>query len=270
MMTTMNTARAIPALLLGLAFASRTAFAVEPLAMDPYDYFTQSALVEELWTVSNGPGVNNLDERRTVTNGEFLIDARSWFSASLSLNVKNPAPVTALRSKVEIHGGTARRCDTEGHDPVVVRASVGGRFFNSPGGDVGAFADIEYTSDVTAIAVSKYRVQYCDDPECTTGALIHSGPLGLLTRKFPTATLMVQWDGTANQFVFQLDEQPAEVVPYALDDDLAPLNYDKKGLQVSQKVPACPPGEVPSARLAAIFDDVFVNAGAAPLVPRAE
>jgi hypothetical protein len=168
--------------------------------MEPYDYFTPSSLVEALWTVSNSPGVNNLDERRTVTNGEFLVDARSWFSASLSLNVKNPAPVTALRSTVSIHGGTTRRCNTQGYDPVVVRASVGGRFFHAPGGDVGAFAEIEYTSDATAIAVSKYRVQYCDDPECTTGAIIDSGALGLLTRKFPTATLLVEWDGAANQF----------------------------------------------------------------------
>jgi hypothetical protein len=247
--------------------ASRTAFAV---AMDPYDYFTQSSLNEALWTVSNGPGVNNLDERRTVTNGEFLVDARSWFSASLSLNVKNPAPVMALRSTVSIHGGTTRRCNTQGYGPVVVRASVGGRFFNAPGGDVGAFAEIEYTSDATAIAVSTYRVQYCDDPECTTGAIISSGALGVLTRQFPTATLLVEWDGAANQFTFRLDEQPAEVVPYTIDDDLAPLNRQQKGLQVSQKVPACPPREVPSARLFATFDDVFVNAGAAPFRPQAE
>lgn len=250
-----------------LMLASKTLFAA---AMDPYDYFSQSSLNEALWYVSTGRGVNNLDERRTVTNGELLVDARSWFSASLSFNLKNPVPVTALRSSVSIHAGATRRCNTQGYDPVVVRASVGGRFFNASGRDVGAFADIEYTSDAIAIAVPKYRVQYCDDPECTRGAILYSGALGLLKHKLPTVTLLVEWNGGANEFTFQLDEQPTQVVSYTIDDDLAPLIQQQKGLQVSQRVPECPPREVPSARLFATFDNVFVNAGAAPFPPQPE
>lgn len=272
----MRTGRVCVGVVLVLACAGVTVWArsawaggAEPLQkLVAYDLFTPSSLRPELWTVSrNGGAATNLDERREIILGRLHLDTRSWSPASLSLNVANPAPIHAIRARVGVTHVVTRRCDSTAPGETVVRASVGGRFFHDAAAskDVGAFADVEYSSAALGERSVRYRVQHCDDDECTAGDTLSSGVMGTIDG-VKTMLLSVDWDSAGHRFLFQLETLPLVTAAYERADGTAP-SLDRKGLQVSEQVPACPSGEIAVGRVAALFDDVFVNPSGAPLVP---
>ena len=232
--------------------------------LELYDDFSRNRLHPQLWTDARSGAA--LDERREVRQAVLLLWSRSPKDTSYSLLFKTPAPVTAIRAKLETPRLQQTSCTSAGYPLTRSRVSVGGRFFAStsvsPQKDVGAFADLE-TAQGSATAV-RYRVQYCDDAECVTGTVLHSGSIGTMP-PYDTAQLLVDWDGAVNVFRFQVDSQPLVTVGYSISDS-ATLTIQRKGLQVAHSVPVCPAGQRAEGGVQAYVDDVYVNTGAKPTI----
>ena len=77
------------------------------------------------------------------------------------------------------------------------------------------------------------------------------------------AKLRVQWDRDNHRFIFQRDDNAEVFAPYTVSDS-APPGIQVKLLDALHLVPNCTATPRPMAFIEALFDDVMVNASAAP------
>src|SRR5687767_12649989 len=150
-----------------LSIATLLLLAAAPAAwaqatLELYDDFARNRLHPQLWTDARSGGA--LDERREVSRGTLVLWNRSPKDAGYALLFKAPAPVTAIRAKLETPRYLQKGCASPEYPLTRSRASIGGRFFAStsvsPQKDVGAFAEFEAVQG--AATAVKYRVQFCD------------------------------------------------------------------------------------------------------------
>jgi hypothetical protein len=116
------------------------------------------------------------------------------------------------------------------------------------------------------IVQARALVFYCANRPCTTGTELYRKDLGPVMRG-ERVRLRLQWDRDNHRFIFQRDEAPEVVAPYA-ESDTNPPGSPVKLLNAMLFVPSCAATPRPMAFIDALFDDVMVNESAAPRAER--
>jgi hypothetical protein len=190
----------------------------------------------------------------------------------LNLLFTNPTTVMAIEATVRVHKIEATSCPSN-PDPTQARAQITGVFFNTgpqtPGSavnDVRAAIFVRHLStDPPDVLEVVSVVARCTDPFCrpSLDEVIDLDILGPINRE-EEARLLVQWDPANDRFLFQRDDRPPVISPYAPLPDTAPPSLPFKVLHVAHVVANCTAEPRPRSFMEAFFDDVFVNASAAP------
>jgi hypothetical protein len=247
----------------------------------PYDDFNATLLDPNKWfgLEFGGAGTEALrqvqDQRlRLVYRGYGQTDADHGRQRNeLLLVVRNPAAVTAMQATVQVDELAATGCPSN-PDAALAMAILAGRFFNiatpTPGSgehDVIAHIGVRRMStappDVLQVASS---VIHCRDAHCMDSQPLHFRDLGPVTRG-ERVKLRLQWDRDQHRFVFQRDDAPEVLAPYAVSDT-APPGIQAKLLDAIHLLPNCTAAPRPMAVIEAWFDDVMVNESAAPRAER--
>jgi hypothetical protein len=122
------------------------------------------------------------------------------------------------------------------------------------------------TTDLPEVFQVRLVVFYCANRLCTEGVQLHRRDLGPVTRG-EIVRLRVQWDRDNHRLIFQRDDAPEVFAPYGVSDT-DPPGIAVKMLTTILVVPRCTATPRPMAYIEAWFDDVMVNASAAPRAER--
>jgi hypothetical protein len=274
----MNTALQCAVMLL-LVLIGVPGYAAERLV--PYDDFNATHIDPDRWfgLEFGGAGTEAIrqiqDQRlRLVYRGYGQTDADYGRQRNeLLLVIRNPAAVTAMQATVQVDELVATGCSSN-PDAALAMALLAGRFFNiatpTPGSgehDVIASIGVRRLStappDVLWVASS---VIHCVDARCMDTQNLHFRDLGRVKRG-ERVRLRMQWDRDRHQFVFQRDDDPEVVAPYAVSDT-APPGIAAKLLDAIHLLPNCMATPRSMAVIEAWFDDVRVNESAAPRTER--
>jgi hypothetical protein len=260
-------------------------YTVEPLA--PYDDFNATHLNPDKWfggeyspafPSASTEAIRQLQDHRLrlVYRSYGQTDADSGrLRSELVLMFRDPAAVTAIQAAVQVTDVATTGCPGN-PERTVAWANLGGRFFGSaastPEGEVRdmvafiGIIQVSGTTDLPEIFQARAVVFYCANRPCTAGMELHRRDLGPVTRG-EVVRLRVQWDRDNHRFIFQRDDAPEVFAPYAVSDT-APPGIAVKLLDAMLFVPKCTAMPRPMAFIDAWFDDVMVNASAAPRAKR--
>jgi hypothetical protein len=269
------------AVMLFVVLSGVPGYALERLVL--YDDFNAAHIDPDKWfgVESGGPGteaIRQLQDQRLsqVYRGYGKTDSDSGRSRNeLLLIFRNSAAVTAIQATVQVADVAATGCSSN-PEATEAMAMLGGLFFNTaapvPGStenDVVAGIGILRASGATDppdVLRAVSFVLHCMNADCTTDSALHSKDLGPVKRG-AIAGLRVQWDRDTHRFIFQRDDNPEVVAPYTVSDT-APPGLQVNILDAVHLVPNCTASPRPVAFIEAFFDDVMVNASAAPYAER--
>jgi hypothetical protein len=261
--------------LLSALLASASATALEPLVL--YDDFNAKSLDAGKWLGQQSGTL--LDIAREIHGNRLRLAARSpaipplpggagATANRLRLAFPNPAAVEAIDASVVVRNVDASGCPV---NSVPSRAALrlSGIFFKTePAGggvnDVLALIRIERSTannDPEGVMRVQGILFHCTDAGCNTANTLSAHDLGFLEVGQKTR-LRVQWDKLLHQFVFQRDDQPEVLAPYAVFDDLPPALQTKR-IEIAHDVANCPVPGASTAYMEAFVNDVLVNASAA-------
>lgn len=254
--------------------------ALEPWAL--YDNFDRPLINPNKWSGSEGTdaGYSSAEAGRLIQGGRLRIFYRGYanmtsnseqLGGALVLRLTNPNPVTAIRTTVAVRAVEVRTCPLN-PSPTVVRADLSGYFFNTgvPGplgdstNDVTAKIRLQRRSDSTdppgifQVIATAFR---CADVTCFVSTSLGLFNLGTVSLNQP-ANLALTWDRDNHRFIYQFGSMTV-VGPYTVPDTSPPAN-PSRALRVQHVVPNCTTPPRPNGFIDASFDDVFVNASAAP------
>jgi hypothetical protein len=185
-----------------------------------------------------------------------------------------------LVKEVHRESRTERLCDAFGGpdrrscnpDATFAMVLLAGRFFNtatltprSGEHDVVAFIGVRRVSTSTAppdVLRVVSGVIHCVDARCMDNQNLHFQDLGPVKRG-ERARLRVQWDCDNHRFIFQRDDDPAILAPYAVSDTASP-GIQAKLLDAIHLIPNCTATPRPMGFIEALFDDALVNESAGP------
>jgi hypothetical protein len=252
-------------------------YALESLVL--YDDLNDAHIDPNRWSLVAGWGDASTEAIRKIQDQRLRLVYRSYaktdsdserLSHGEALFFPNPASITAIQATVQVTDAMATGCRG---NPNSTRswASLNGSFFNTatptPGSsenDVVAFIRLARASDSTDppdVLRVQSLVLHCKEKwNCDT--TLHFQDLGLV-KLGETYRLRVQWDRENHRFIFQRGGDPEIVAPYTVSDT-APASNSRKTLALSQVVANCTATPRPVAFMDASFDDVMVNASAAP------
>jgi hypothetical protein len=246
--------------------------AAEPLAA--YDKFSDRPLDPQRWVDS--------ERARYIKAGALYLMQRSWGFAGADVGVvsaawndsfTNPGTITAIQARVTVQAMEINTCPA---NPAIAdsRVRIIGGFFNvgipTPGsqlGDVTAQVRLIRASN-SADAPGVLRVQgvvvQCTTPDCLGGVNVGNVvEMGTVSVGTPT-TVQMQWDQAAKTFTFARDGGAyGGTVGYALSD-ASPPSVLFRQLSTRMVVPNCQSAPRVNGFVEARFDNVFVNASAAP------
>ena len=253
----------------------------------PYDDFNATHLNPDRWfggeyspasPSASTEAIRQLQDHwlRLVYRSYGQTDADSGrLRSELVLMFRDPAAVTAIQAAVQVTDVATTGCPGN-PERTLAWANLGGRFFGSaastPEGEVRdmvafiGIIQVSGTTDLPEIFQARAVVFYCANRPCTAGMELHRRDLGLVTRG-EVVRLRVQWDRDNHRFIFQRDDAPEVFAPYAVSDT-APPGIAVKLLDAMLFVPKCTAMPRPMAFIDARFDDVMVNASAAPRTER--
>jgi hypothetical protein len=259
--------------------------ALEPLVL--YDDFNAAPLDPDKWVggeFAPEPRGAGAEAVRQIQDGRLRLAYRAYGRTDsntgrsrheFALLFQNAAAVTAMQAAVQVTDAAATGCPGN-PEPAMAWATLGGRFFGSapatPGGavtDVVANIRVFRRSDATDppdILRVGSSVFHCANRPCTAGSALHFQDLGAVKRG-ETARLRIQWDRDNHRFIFQRDDAPEVVAPYAVPDT-EPPGIPVKLLDALHFVPNCTAAPRPVAFIEAWFDEVRVNEAAAPRAER--
>jgi hypothetical protein len=254
----------------------------------PYDDFNATSINPDRWLGGQSSSTFphwGTEAIRQIQDHQLRLMYRSYgaptaatgtIRSELTLMVRHSVAVTAMQAAVTVTDAVATGCPGSG-EHTVTRAALGGRFFSgaasTPEGEVRdmvAFIGITRVSGATDppdVFQAQAVVFYCANRPCTAGLTLHSRDLGPVTRG-ATARLRVEWDRLQRQFIFQHDDHPEVFAKCAVPSEVVAPGSPAKVLNVMQFVPDCTATPLPMAFMDARFDDVMVNASAAPDVER--
>jgi hypothetical protein len=256
-------------------------YALESLVL--YDDFNAAHIDPNRWSWASRWGGASTEAIRKIQDHQLRLGYRSYGKTDSdretlwnphALRFSNPATITAIQATVQVTNAMVTGCRG---NPNSTRswASFGGFFFNTatptPGSrvnDVVAFIRLLRASDSTdppdVLQVQSLVVHCAEKDSCDT--TLHFRDLGLVKLGEMTR-LRVQWDQENHRFIFQRDGDPEVVAPYTVSD-IASASDPHKMLEINQSVASCTATPRPLAFMDASFDDVMVNASAAPRAGR--
>jgi hypothetical protein len=245
------------------------AYAAEPLA--PYDDFMATNIAPDKWR-DGGEAIRELRDNQLhlVFESHGQTDSNRGRPRETFVQIfRDSAAVTAIQAKVRVTDVKAQGCSSN-PAPTVASAMIGGVFFGTPtGGSGGTVRDtvafIGVGSDSSAssdMLWTRSTVYFCANRDCTYGTELHGQFMGAVKRG-ETVTLRIQWDRDNHRFIFQRGDAPEVIAPYAVSDT-EPPGTPVKFLSAMHFVPNCTTTPRPMAYIEAWFDDVRVNASAAP------
>jgi hypothetical protein len=248
-----------------------------------YDDFNAAHIDPNRWFLEGVGGDASTEAIRKIQDHRLRLVYRSYGKTDSdretlwhahALQFSNSAAVTALQATVQVTDAMATGC--RGNPNTTYSwAILGGFFFNTatptPGSwvnDVVAHIRLVRTSDSTDppdVLRVQSRVLHCKEKRsCDT--LLYSQDLGLVKLGEMTR-LRVQWNRENHRFIFQRDGDPEVVAPYTVSDT-APASDSRKELVINNRVANCTATPRPVAFIDVLFDDVMVNASAAPRAGR--
>lgn len=259
--------------------------AVEPLVL--YDDFNATHIDPDKWFgIEFGPeprGAGTEAIRQTQDN-RLRLAYRAYGRTDadtgrprheFALIFRNSDAVTAIQATMRVTDAATTGCPGN-PEPALAWAMLGGRFFGTAASipesavnDVVASIRLVRRSDATDppdVLRVRSSVFHCANTPCTTGSGLHFQDLGPVKRG-EMVKLRVQWDRDNHRFIFQRDDAPEVVAPYTVPDTTPP-GIQVKLLDAIHFVPNCTTTPRPMAFIDAMFDDVMVNASAAPRAER--
>jgi hypothetical protein len=263
---------------ISLILGNVPASALEPLAL--YDNFNATNLAPNKW-VGGGIGSDVRDvvrqtqpvtsssrNRRLRLLGRLHGGASSnsgGGGSSISLEFARPAKVTAIKTTVQVKDFAATKCTGNPNAPFA-GAHLSGFFFNTSAPTAGShtndvFATIRIARRPNNTLRVESLVNRCDDALCAAQTSIDFDTLGTIT-KGQTTKLQIQWDPDNNRFIFRRDNTRI-ISTYNASDSASPGSHGKR-IELQLFAPNCASGPRPAAFMDTTFDDVFVNASAAP------
>jgi hypothetical protein len=248
------------------------AHALEPLKS--YDRFSADTVDPTRWTAGERTlaihrGALQLVQR---TYGSTASDTGLGF-VNWNENLADPSAVTELQAKITVNALEVNACPS---NPAVAqtRARIAGSFFNigtpTPGSQVNdVIAQVKLTRySNSADAPGVLRVQgiasLCTNATCdaatTLGNVVELGTVAIGT----SVVVTMQWDQGGKTFFFGRDNGAASgSTAYALSD-ASPPSLPFKQVSTRLDIPACHSSPQVSGYVDASFDNVMVNASAAP------
>jgi hypothetical protein len=255
--------------------------AVEPLKL--YDDFNSALIDPNKWFGSE-LGEAGLDLVREAVRGKLRMATAAYGNTTsdtgrrqerVRLNFSRPNEVSEIVATVRILKARIQGCAAN-PDPTIVETRIGGSFFNasvptlgSHLNDVAAFIEVERISEADgsdgplhAHAVVRQCTAVDAEEDCSDSTVLFSQNLGpvVLGRR---TDLLLQWDEANDQFLFQRDTQAVVAYHYSVSDANDP-GVPGKRLVVADIVANCTTEPRPAALMETTFDDVRVNASAAP------
>jgi hypothetical protein len=280
----MNTALQCAVMLL-VVLIGAPGYTAERLA--PYDDFNATHIAPDKWfggeyspafPSTSAEAIRQIQDHRLrlVYRSYGPTDADSGrLRSELALMFRDHAAVTTIQATVQVTDVATTGCPGN-PEHTEAWATLGGRFFGSaastPEGEVRdmvafiGIIQVSGTTDLPEVFQARAVVFYCANRLCTAGMELHRRDLGPVTRG-EVVRLRVQWDRDNHRFIFQRDDAPEVFAPYAVSDT-APPGIAGKLLDAMLFVPTCTATPRPMAFIEAWFDDVMVNASAAPRAER--
>jgi hypothetical protein len=262
----------VAAALFAELLASPAANAIEPYKL--YDRFDEKPLDPSRWVDS--------EKIREIKGGGLHLMQRTWsdgfgdvglFSVNWSNNFTNPASITQMRARVNVHALETNACSSNS-SIADARARIIGGFFNvgvpTPGSQVGdMLAQIRFirasnSPDPQGMLRVEGVVSVCTNSDCsfasTQGNVVSLGTVALGT----AATVEMKWDKGGKTFSFSRDAGAfSGTVGYSQDDSNPPGNLFRQ-LSTRVNVPHCQSAARVPAVVDVRFDNVFVNQAALP------
>lgn len=265
----MNPSITAAGVLLAVSFG---ASAAEPYRT--YDNFSSSPIDANRWL--------NTERVLEIQRGSLRLKQRTFGSATSDAgatfvnwndNLANPAAVTQLKAKVTVDALEVASCPANtaiGQS----RARIVGGFFNvgtpTPGSQVGdVIAQVRITRfSNSADPAGVLRVQgiasACTNVDCSTANVIGNiVELGTVAVGQAT-TVQMQWDQPAKTFTFSRDNGAASGAVAYVESDANPPGLPFKQMSTRVDLPNCASAPRTAALVDARFDNVQVNASAAP------
>jgi hypothetical protein len=260
-------------------------YALESLVL--YDDFNATHLDPNRWSAT-GWGDASTEAIRKIQDHRLRLGYRSYAKTDSdrerlghgqALFFPNPASITAIHATVQVADAMATSC--RGNPKITQSgAYLSGFFFNTatpmPGSqvnDVLAGIRLVRNSDASEppdVLRTQSFVWHCmEERGCDPldpRTPLHWQDLGLV-KLGEMSRLRVQWDRENHRFIFQRGGDPEVVAPYTVSDT-APASNSRKMVAITQVVANCTASPRPVAFIEVFFDDVMVNASAAPHAER--
>jgi hypothetical protein len=273
------------AVMLFVVLSGVPGYALERLVL--YDDFNAAHIDPDKWfgVESGGPGTEAI---RQLQDHRLRLGYRSYAKTDSdrerlghgqALFFPNPASITAIHATVQVADAMATGC--RGNPKITQSgAYLSGFFFNTatptPGSqvnDVLAGIRLVRNSDASEppdVLRAQSFVWHCmEERGCDPldpRTPLHWQDLGLV-KLGEMSRLRVQWDWENHRFIFQRGGDPEVVAPYTVSDT-APASNSRKMVAITQVVANCTASPRPVAFIEVFFDDVMVNASAAPYAER--
>lgn len=244
-----------------------------------YDDFNSEFLDTEKWGESQTRtgGVVALEEVREIEGQRLYMLIRAhgptqppppgMHRGDKAITFPNPNTICGVKASIKVNELEATQCPDPGVQSTRSRARFSGSFYNtgactSPSGqscDVVAqiliqrFSDSQHQPGILEILGEVFE---CVDSSCFGNRNYQPVPLGTIMVG-QWATVSVEWNYATRKFIFQLDKEPPQVIPYNLPV-ASPPNSPFKQLGVSPRIPYCP-SERQVGFIGADFENVFVK-----------
>jgi hypothetical protein len=183
------------------------------------------------WQYTSGPGAP-LELVRQVQSGTLLLSHRVAGSPAFDFGTHESDNVVSLRNDagtgdrrlsaiqfdVNVSSFVATSCPTSGTRSFAVARAIYGAFFDGRG-DVRVYLEVRRDSASTDPPDMLRVVGYLwHDVDGMLPGSLDLGPLSTTT----TATLRASWDQVGHKVDFQMNQNPAESIPYTRDDSQLP------------------------------------------------
>ncbi|MFO1274138.1 MAG: hypothetical protein U1F50_21115 [Rubrivivax sp.] len=206
------------------------------------------------------------------TFGSPASDSGATFS-SWNDNLVNPTLITQIKAKITVDAIEVPACPVN-TTPGQARARIIGGFFNvgvpTPGSQVGdVIAQVRLTrlsnsADPAGVLRVQGLASLCTNADCsaatTIGNIVELGKVSV----GQATTVQMQWDQPAKTFTFARDNGAASGAVAYTESDFNPAGLAFRQLSTRLDLPNCLTSPRVSGVVDARFDNVQVNASAAP------
>src|SRR5215472_1749716 len=171
-----------------------------------------------------------------------------------------PSAITELSYTVVVKNAVAVGCASNSQ-LTLTGPEFRGRSFNTETSPTSQLGDVEVgigpgraSTDTGSTMLAVFHYERCGDDFCGTRTTLGFGVLGSVQLD-TTNTFHIKWDQPNHRFIFQLNDGPLVVSPYAVLDTSAPFS-PFKAIDAARVVPHCTTTPRPFAATDSFFSNV--------------